>query len=161
MTTDHFCVGSLTNASRNEKTESARKHIGHGIQLTYVGGELYVDCSSDHAVFIQSEIFARSLGLPSLSVMKLSPGHGAKVFTNQEFAKHLHESVAKGYNDTFKLTSTCSVYLSFIKGWGPDYHRQSVNCTPCWLEIQMYESLVWLDKVLLQIENTSRITSNS
>ena len=161
VTKDRLCLGSLTNTSRNDKTESARKHIGHGIQLSYVCGELFVDCLSESPVFIQSKVIARSLGLPLLSVMRLTPGGCTKIFSTLEFSKLLHETVAEGYKATFDLTNFCSVYLSFIKGWGPEYHRQSVNGTPCWLEIQMHGPLVWLDKVLVELGPTTKITSKS
>eukprot|EP00731_Ephydatia_muelleri_P014342 Em0008g62a len=161
VTKDRLSLGSLTNTSRNEKTESARRHIGHGVQLSYVCGELFVDCLSDYAVFIQSKIVARALGLPPLSVMKLPPGGSTKIFSTLEFSKLLHETVADGYKATFDLTNFCSVYLSFIKGWGPEYHRQTVNGTPCWVEIQMHGPLVWLDKVLIELGPTTKITSKS
>eukprot|EP00731_Ephydatia_muelleri_P039114 Em1118g1a len=93
---NHMCLGSFTCTSRNDKTESVRKHIGHGVQLTYTGGELFVDCLSEYAIFIQSNTMARSQCLPTSSVMKLPPGGSTKVFSNMEFAKLFHETVDKG-----------------------------------------------------------------
>eukprot|EP00731_Ephydatia_muelleri_P038572 Em0810g3a len=158
---NHMCLGSFTCTSRNDKTESVRKHIGHGVQLTYTGGELFVDCLSEYAIFIQSNTMARSQCLPTSSVMKLPPGGSTKVFSNMEFAKLFHETVDKGYSATFNLTKACCVYLSFIKGWGPEYHRQAINSTPCWLEIQMHGPLVWLDRVLSQLSPTTMVSSKS
>ncbi|XP_065713653.1 mothers against decapentaplegic homolog 4-like isoform X1 [Patagioenas fasciata] len=46
------------------------------------------------------------------------------------------------------LRRLCILRLSFVKGWGPDYPRQSIKHTPCWIEVQLHRALQLLDEVL-------------
>ena len=46
------------------------------------------------------------------------------------------------------LRRLCIVRLSFVKGWGCDYPRQSIKDTPCWLEVHLHRALQLLDQVL-------------
>uniref|UniRef100_A0A1I8A9D5 Mothers against decapentaplegic homolog n=1 Tax=Steinernema glaseri TaxID=37863 RepID=A0A1I8A9D5_9BILA len=42
----------------------------------------------------------------------------------------------------------CVIKVSFVKGWGPDYSRESVKKTPCWIDIHVNRALQLLDEVL-------------
>ncbi|XP_064471690.1 mothers against decapentaplegic homolog 4-like isoform X2 [Ornithodoros turicata] len=46
------------------------------------------------------------------------------------------------------LRRLCILRLSFVKGWGPDYPRQTIKETPCWVEIHLHRALQLLDEVL-------------
>uniref|UniRef100_A0A3B5PQ89 Mothers against decapentaplegic homolog n=1 Tax=Xiphophorus maculatus TaxID=8083 RepID=A0A3B5PQ89_XIPMA len=46
------------------------------------------------------------------------------------------------------LRRLCIVRLSFVKGWGCDYPRQSIKDTPCWMEVHLHRALQLLDQVL-------------
>ncbi|KAI5705668.1 hypothetical protein M8J75_000731 [Diaphorina citri] len=46
------------------------------------------------------------------------------------------------------LRRLCILRLSFVKGWGPDYPRQSIKETPCWVEVHLHRALQLLDEVL-------------
>ncbi|XP_066577259.1 mothers against decapentaplegic homolog 4 isoform X2 [Amia ocellicauda] len=60
-------------------------------------------------------------------------------------AVSLSAAVGIGVDDLRRL---CIVRLSFVKGWGPDYPRQSIKHTPCWLEVHLHRALQLLDEVL-------------
>ena len=50
---DRFCLGLLSNIHRDSVIEQTRRHIGRGVRLLYVGGEVYAKCLSK-TIFVQS-----------------------------------------------------------------------------------------------------------
>ncbi|CAG5105752.1 Oidioi.mRNA.OKI2018_I69.chr1.g2420.t2.cds [Oikopleura dioica] len=122
---NRFSLGLLSNVNRNSTIENTRRHIGKGVHLYYVGGEVYAECLSDSAVFVQSVNCNYHHGFHRSTVCKIPPGCSLKIFNNTEFAQHLSQSVNYGYDKVFELTKMCTIRMSFTDDSIPVISRSS------------------------------------
>ncbi|VDO41003.1 unnamed protein product [Brugia timori] len=132
---ERFCLGALANVNRNPGVVNARRQIGRGVRIFRQDEDVYAECLSEAPVFIQSPIHAVK-----------SHDHPATVYRLPSA-----QSTSQGFHAVYSLQRMCHMRISFVKGWGEQYKRQTITSTPCWVEIHLAIPLQKLDRVLSQI----------
>lgn len=51
--------------------------------------------------------------------------------------------------------------LSFVKGWGPDYPRRDIENTPCWIDLNFFNAVPNIERIVKEIYGYFRIPQTS
>lgn len=134
------CLKSLQEDTSDTSVVKCRSRIGMGISACrYQNGEVWIHNRSQHPIFVSqhappSNSFERSFVAQKHNwrtrIRKMEPGYCLKL-ADRETLKYQTSSGRP-------LGPFCTAQISFVKGWGPKYTRQSVMQCPCWLEILLY-----------------------
>lgn len=146
-----FCLGVLSNVNRTNEIEMTRHYIGRGLQLNYENGQVFAECLSENPVFVQSPNCNQRYQWHLATVVKIPPGCSLKIFDEAEFVQLANETVYQGFEAVYALTRICTIRISFVKGWGAEYRRQSILNTPCWIEVHLNNPLKLVDQILTKM----------
>uniref|UniRef100_A0A0N4ZPR3 Mothers against decapentaplegic homolog n=1 Tax=Parastrongyloides trichosuri TaxID=131310 RepID=A0A0N4ZPR3_PARTI len=152
-TESHMALGAFSNEMRSSEVKETRESIGRGVRFYYIADDIYVENLSAHSVFIQSPNCNMRNNWHPATVVKVPPGCHCNMFSYSRLATLLNEAAKVGYEAVYSLTRTCTIRLSFGKGWGNEYKRPTVASTPCWLEIHLHGALRWVDNVLSHMDS--------
>jgi len=119
------------NPRPSRSTLSTRTKIGLGILLHQDEQGVWVHNRSEGPLFVNSPTLDQ-VNSRQFSVIKVPPGYSIEIFDFQ--VAQLYDQVRDpcAYEGPYDPRS---VRISFTKGWGSAYHRPSVECCPCWLEL--------------------------
>ncbi|EGT32788.1 hypothetical protein CAEBREN_18960 [Caenorhabditis brenneri] len=155
-----FSIGFYTNPNRSEATKDVRAHIGKGIRLFLLAGEVYVENLGAIPVFVQSISANMKNGFSPNTVTKLMNGGSMKVFDMKQFSDKLSQAAKRRYVDVHCLSRLCTIRLSFSKGWGEQYSRTSVLRAPVWFQVHLNNPMEWIDNVLNCMGAPPRVCSS-
>lgn len=162
---DGMCLSQLQPATTDARLLRSREKIGIGLTLSRepATGVVWLYNRSGHPVFVNSlKPPSTSSSSPSASstrdhldlrtakfateIYKLQPGFCVQIFdyrwrvdTLLRESQLADRSSGLSREDAFPRydgpANPYSVQVSFAKGWGSRYKRQSVTLCPCWIEL--------------------------
>jgi len=130
---DAMCLESLfsLNFKPSVATVRTREKIGLGLIINKDDEGVWCHNRTHVPIFVNSP----TLDVPNsrtFNVFKIPPGFSMQIFNFELSNMYKRLRDPSCYDGPF---DPHSVRLSFAKGWGQNYSRQSVDCCPCWLEI--------------------------
>lgn len=118
------------------EVSKTRTKIGNGVSIFRdAENAVWLYNRSSSTIFVSSRIFLQTTfsssgSSPSLSIMKLPPGHLIKAY-DLAIAQRLRPL----QSGTHKSQHNHVFSFSFVKGFGPNYSRQNIMQCPCWMEV--------------------------
>ncbi|KAK0420251.1 hypothetical protein QR680_014586 [Steinernema hermaphroditum] len=156
-----ICLGLLPNVNRNATIENTRKHIGKGIRLDNTHEGVILHNLSSASVFINSRCANYELGNGPDEVIRIPANAQLNVFPMRVFSAVYEQARLQGYVQMNELHKMCFLRLSFVKGWGTQYHRQDITSTPCWIELSLHQPLTNVDQVIQNVQPPESIDVHS
>lgn len=150
-----ICLSAMQQPTADQSLTRARVKIGAGVVISRCGDDVWLYNRSECPIFVSSPTMQQQINsdtaLPNVEaqfVDKMPSGYSLKVY-DMGVARSLKTVSRLSYNaDVWpKSPQSCnggsshtvhdlrSVQISFGKGWGTNYKRQSVIACPCWLEL--------------------------
>lgn len=148
---NRFCLGVIRNVSPHPVVELIKRRICNGIDVIEINGRISIKNITDFSIFIQSKYVNEVMHVEDACVQKIESGYEVDIFDLSYFQTKLENTLDSGYENVYHLKNFCTIYLSFIKGWGPFYKRQDLPSLPLWLEFKLIQPLKLLDKTLREM----------
>lgn len=155
-----FCLGVLSNVNRSQEIEMTRHYIGKGLMLSYENGQVFAECLSENPVFVQSPNCNQRYNWHLATVVKIPPKCQLKIFDEADFVNMANMTVYQGFEAVYALTRICTIRISFVKGWGAEYRRQTILNTPCWIEVHLNNPLKLVDQILTKMGSPRTIATS-
>ena len=134
-----MCLNVIQKDTTNDSVKRTRDKIGFGITLTKDEDGVWVYNRSNSPLFVYSP----TLIMPNsrtFSVHRIPSGSSCKIFDFEQL-EHLRRTLDPTMYDGPVELSTLS--LSFAKGWGKSYTRQTISSCPCWLQVFLTVNRWW------------------
>jgi len=129
-----MCLALMQTETADTRVRKARDKIGLGLVLSRETDGIWVYNRSCHPIFV-NHLAVVTASRRTSKIQKLHPGCSLRIFDYSwhELLKRTREAgPGEGPSNPY-----CA-QISFIKGWGPNYSRQTVIQCPCWIEILLH-----------------------
>ena len=130
---DGMCLALLQKQTSDARIQKVRDRIGLGLVISQMSDGIWLYNRSSHPVFVNHlrTVTDDSHSL-STHIEKLLPGFSMKIFCHTW--RDLLNRTRNWTSRDGPLNPFC-IQVSFVKGWGPNYSRQTIMQCPCWIEI--------------------------
>lgn len=129
-----MCLALMQAETADTRVRKARDKIGLGLVLSRETDGIWVYNRSCHPIFV-NHLAVVTASRRTSKIQKLHPGCSLRIF---DYSWH---ELLKRTRDAATGEGPSNPYcaqISFVKGWGPNYSRQTVIQCPCWIEILLH-----------------------